>query len=108
MADPPPKPRRTPGGFVPPRPARPTTPSSNGHAPHDRPLGLRRSAWQDIDDEDDVELAAKRVRFQRVADVDDTAQVRTSGRPSRAALIGALIVVAVVVLAVILYRMAPP
>ena len=107
MAEPP-KPRRTPGGFVPPRIAKPSPPASNGHAKPNRPLGMRRSAWEDVDTEDEVHLSAERVRFQRVADIDDTQQVRATGRPSRAVLIGVLIVVAAVALAVLLYRLAPP
>jgi len=108
MADPTP-PRRTPGGFVPPRAAQPIPPHTNGHH-HDRPLGLDRSAWEDVDEEDEQGLAAERdrVRFQRVADMDDSAKVRTAGSPSRAVLVGVLIVVTAVVLAVVLYRMAPP
>ena len=101
------RPPRTPGGYVPPRIARPRTPPGNGHAPQ-RPLNLRRSAWEDVDDDDAERLAAERVRFQRVAELDDSAQVRSSGVPSRAVLIAVLVVVAVVVLAVVLYRMAPP
>src|SRR5258708_34564257 len=93
MADPP-KPRRTPGGFVPPGLVKPTTPAPNGHPPPDRPLGLRRSAWQDVDADDEVLLAAERVHFERVADVDEAGRGRVSGRPSRAALIGGLVVVA--------------
>jgi hypothetical protein len=107
MADPP-KPRRTPGGFVPPGLVKPTTPERNGHPPAERPLGLRRSAWQDVDEDDEALLAAERVHFERVADVADAARVRISGRPSSAVLLGVLIVVAAVVLAVVLYRMAPP
>lgn len=105
MADPS-RPRRTPGGFVPPNLVRPHPPESNGHS-HDRPLNLRRSAWEDVDAEDAERVAAERVRFQRVAEMDDSAQVRVSGGPSRAVLLGVLIVVAAVVLAVVLYRMAP-
>lgn len=106
MAEPPP-PRRTPGGFVPPQIVRPHPPETNGHG-RDRPLGLRRSAWEDVDAEDSERVSAERVRFQRVAELDDSTQVRASDRPSRAVLIGVLIVVAAVVLAVVLYRMAPP
>jgi hypothetical protein len=103
----PPRPRRTPGGFVPPSIVRPHPPGSNGHSA-DRPLNLNRSAWEDVDADDDQRVAAERVRFQRVAELDDAAQVRASARPSRAVLVGVLIVVAAVVLAVLLYRMAPP
>ncbi len=106
MADPSP-PRRTPGGYVPPQLLRPRPPAGNGHDP-ERPLNLSRSAWEDIDEEDAQRVSAERVRFQRVAEIDDVAQVRASGRPSRAVLVGVLIVVAAVVLAVMLYRMAPP
>lgn len=106
MADPGP-PRRTPGGFVPPRLARPRPPQGNGHKAK-RPLNLNRSAWEDVDSEDEQRLAAERVRFQRVAELDDSQRVRASGRPSRAVLIGVLIVVAAVVLAVVAYRLAPP
>ena len=107
MAADPPPPRRTPGGFVPPRTARPRPPETNGHHV-DRPLNLRRTAWEDVDAEDEARVTAERVRFQRVADLDDSVQVRASGRPSRAVVIGVLILVAAVVLAVVLYRMAPP
>jgi len=108
MADPTP-PRRTPGGYVPPKVARPTPPQTNGHHA-DRPLNVNRSAWQDVDEEDEQHLAADRARtrFERVADMDDSARVRAAGTPSRAVLVGVLIVVAAVVLAVVLYRMAPP
>lgn len=108
MADPTP-PRRTPGGFVPPRVAKPEPPHTNGHR-LDRPLNLNRSAWEEVDQEDEQRVAAEqdRVRFQRVADMDDSARVRAAGTPSRAVLVGVLIVVAAVVLAVVLYRMAPP
>jgi hypothetical protein len=106
MADPSP-PRRTPGGFLPPKIVRPRPPATNGHSP-DRPLNLRRSAWEDVDEEDAQHLDAERVRFQRVAELDDSAQVRASARPSRAVLVGVLIVAAAVVLAVVLYRTAPP
>ena len=92
---------------MPRQPAKPRRPAGNGHAP-DRPLNLRRTAWEDVDAEDDERVSAERVRFQRVAELDDSAQVRASGRPSRAVVVGVLIVVAAVVLAVILYRMAPP
>ena len=106
MADPT-RPRRTPGGFLPPNLARPRAPESNGHAAQ-RPLNLNRSAWEDVDAEDEQRVAAERVRFQRVAELEDSAQVRISARPSRAVLVGVLIVVTAVVLAVVLYRMAPP
>jgi hypothetical protein len=102
-----PRPHRTPGGSVPPNLARPRPPSSNGHS-KDRPLGMLRSTWSDVDAEDDHQLAAERTAFQRVADVDPGMQVRASSRPSTAAVIGVLIVVGLVVLAVVLYRMAPP
>ena len=92
---------------MPPQLLRPHPPKGNGHTP-DRPLNLRRSAWEDVDDEDSQRVSAERVRFERVAELDDTAHVRASGRPSRAVVIGVLIVVAAVVLAVVLYRMAPP
>jgi len=102
-----PRPHRTPGGFVPSNLARPRPPSSNGHA-KDRPLGMLRSTWSDVDAEDERLLAAERTAFERVADVDPGMQVRASGRPSTAAIVGALVIVALVVLAVVLYRMAPP
>lgn len=101
-----PRPRRTPGGFVPPSVARPQAPSSNGHH-REQPLDMR-SAWAGVDAEDEHRLAAERTAFQRVADVDPNLQVRASGRPSTAAIVGVLIVVGLVVLAVVLYRMAPP
>jgi hypothetical protein len=102
------RPRRTPGGFVPPKLARPQPPATNGHSPQPRPLNLRRSAWSDVDEEDERVLAAERVTFQRVADVDPNVQVRASGRPTRAALVGVLVILGLVVLAVVLYRFAPP
>jgi hypothetical protein len=102
------RPRRTPGGYVPPDIVRPQAPESNGHAPEERPLMLRRSAWSDVDAEDERHLAAQRTAFERVADIDPNVQVRASGRPSVAAVVGALIVVGLIVLAVVLYRMAPP
>jgi hypothetical protein len=105
MADPPH--RRVPGGALPPHLARPRKPEHNGHGP-DRPLGLRRGAWQDVDAEDDNRLAADRVSFRRVADIDPGVQVRPSGRPSTAVIVGVLVALGLVVLAVVLYRMAPP
>jgi hypothetical protein len=103
----PPTPRRTPGGFLPRRHAPPKAPSGNGHA-SDRPLGLRRSSWEDVDAEDEQRIEAERVRFQRVADVDPRVEVRFSARPSPAVVIGVVIALGLVVLAVVLYRMAPP
>jgi hypothetical protein len=105
MADP--SRRRLPGGALPPHLARTRKPESNGHGP-DRPLGLRRGAWEDVDDEDDTRLAAERVTFQRVADLDPGVEVRPSGRPSASVIVGVLVLVGLVVLAVVLYRMAPP
>jgi hypothetical protein len=102
-----PRHRRVPGGALPPHLGRPRQPESNGHA-RERPLGLRRGAWEDVDEEDDTRLAAERVAFQRVADIDGRVEVRPSGRPSAAVIIGVLVAVGLVVLAVVLYRMAPP
>jgi hypothetical protein len=107
MPDEPP-PRRTPGGFVRRTGAAPKPPESNGHTP-DRPLGLLRSAWgAGGDAEEERATAADRTAFKRVADIQPAAEVQSSGRPSIAVLVGVLIVVGVVVLAVVLYRMAPP
>jgi hypothetical protein len=96
-----------PGGSLPRQLARPEVapPPANGRR---RPLGAVRSVWQDLDDDDvpppDV---PRRVSFRTVADLPPGSHVRISGRPSRAALIGLVIVVAVVVLAVLAYRLAP-
>jgi hypothetical protein len=102
-----PRPRRTPGGALPPHLARPRRPESNGHTPHPMP-SLMPHAWENLDAEDEERLAAERTAFRRVAEVMPDAEVRASGRPSLAAIVGIALVVAVVVLAVVLYRMAPP
>jgi hypothetical protein len=102
-----PRPRRTPGGYVPPDIARARPPEGNGHAPH-RPLGMLRSTWSDVDAEDEQTLQAERTKFERVADLDPGIEVRASARPSIAVIAGVLVVVALVVVAVLLYRMAPP
>jgi hypothetical protein len=133
------RPRRTPGGALPPRLVRPRQPETNGHTPHppatpaeqpqdtaaDQPrapggpdwhdldgtdrrrrhLGV---TWQELDAEDEEQREHERVAFRRVADVVPSAGVESSGRPSTAVIAGVLIVVALVVLAVVLYRMAPP
>jgi hypothetical protein len=122
-----PRPHRIPGGALPRRLARPTRPETNGHSRHravdlrgaggdrpephiadERPLGLNRAAWEDLDAEDDQRLQAERTAFRRVAEVASGAQVDRSGRPSAAVIAAVLVVVAVVLLAVLLYRMAPP
>lgn len=112
MGEQPQTPRRMPGGALPPRYARPRSPESNGHAPAPPPPPARRpltgEAWRRLDAEDEQRIAAERTAFRRVADVLPDNEVRASGRPSPAVLIGTLLVVAVVVLAVVLYRMAPP
>jgi hypothetical protein len=69
---------------------------------------LMPHAWENLDAEDEERLAAERTAFRRVAEVMPGAEVRASGRPSVAAIVGIALVVAVVVLAVVLYRMAPP
>ncbi|HXA28325.1 MAG TPA: hypothetical protein VN193_06215 [Candidatus Angelobacter sp.] len=102
-----PRPRRTPGGALPPRLARPRHPESNGHTPHELP-GLMPQSWEQLDQEDEERLQAERTAFRRVAEVVPGVEVHASGRPSRAAVIGVLLVAAVVVLAIVLYRMAPP
>jgi hypothetical protein len=102
-----PKPRRTPGGALPPHLARPRRPEGNGHGPRPMPR-LMPEAWERLDAEDDEHLAAERTAFRRVAEVMPDVEVRASGRPSRAAILGALLIVGVVVLAVVLYRLAPP
>jgi len=107
MGDPPPTPRRTPGGALPPHLARPRHPGSNGHAARPVP-GLMPQAWSELDEEDDARLAAERTAFRRVAEIGPELQVHRSLRPSRAAIIGVLLVAAVIVLAVVAYRMAPP
>ncbi|HZS12969.1 MAG TPA: hypothetical protein VFC09_00085 [Candidatus Dormibacteraeota bacterium] len=102
-----PGPRRTPGGALPPRLARPRRPESNGYTTRPRqPLSLR--AWESLDAEDEERLQAERTAFRRVAEVVRDVEVRSSGRPSRAVVLGVLLVAAVVVLAVVVYRMAPP
>jgi len=104
-----PRPRRTPGGALPPKLARPRQPESNGHhratPTPQRHLGV---TWQQLDAEDEEQSDHERVAFRRVADVVPSARVTTGGRPSTAVIAGVLIVVALVVLAVVLYRMAPP
>jgi hypothetical protein len=102
-----PRPQRTPGGYVPPQVARPRAPESNGHG-RERGLEALRPTWTDLDAEDERTLAAQRTAFERVADVDPQLQVRASARPSLAVVVGVAIVVGLVVLAVVLYRMAPP
>ena len=102
-----PRPRRTPGGYVPPDLARPRTPATNGHSPH-RPLNMLRSTWRDVDAEDEQSLQAERTKFQRVADLDPGIQVRASARPPMAVIAGVLLVVVLIVVAVLLYRTAPP
>jgi hypothetical protein len=105
----PPRPRRLPGGALPPRLARPDRPGSNGHAPPPPRQELRDgTAWGEVDAEDEQRLAAERTAFRRVAEITGEARVRASGRPSPAVIAGVLIVVGLVVLAVVLYRMAPP
>jgi hypothetical protein len=100
--------RRAPGGALPPHLARPRHPESNGHAAQPRQPRLMPEAWGQLDAEDEERLAAERTAFRRVAEILPGAEVRSSGRPSAAALAGVVLVVAVVVLAVVLYRMAPP
>lgn len=112
MGEHPSRPRRTPGGALPPKLARPRHPERNGHAPEPAPAPSAPSMmprdWAALDAEDDARLAAERTAFRRVVDVLPRHEVRASGRPSPAVLIGVLALVAVVVLAVVLYRMAPP
>jgi hypothetical protein len=69
---------------------------------------LMPRAWEQVDAEDEERLTAERTAFRRVAEVVPDAQLRSSGRPSPAVIVGVLVVVAVVVLALVLYRMAPP
>jgi hypothetical protein len=61
-----------------------------------------------MSDDEERESAAQRTPFQRVAEIQPASEVEASGRPSPAVLVGVLIVVGLVVLAVVLYRMAPP
>jgi hypothetical protein len=104
-----PRPRRTPGGALPPHLARPRHPESNGHAPEPpQQPRLMPQSWATLDDEDEQRLAAERTAFRRVAEVVPGVEVRPSGRPSAIAIVGVVLVIAVVVLAVVLYRMAPP
>ncbi|HEV7678273.1 MAG TPA: hypothetical protein VGQ42_06865 [Candidatus Dormibacteraeota bacterium] len=118
MAEPPR--RRLPGGTLPPHLARAHAPGGNGHAPPPAPKRapaprpLRPAPrehppdWTDVDAEDERRMVAERVAFRRVAEVDPGIEVRASGRPSPAVVIAVLAVAGLIVLAVVLYRMAPP
>jgi len=111
--------RRLPGGTLPPHLARPHVPTGNGHtapqAPAPRPARPLRPAtperqrdWAEVDAEDERRMVAERIAFRRVAELDPGVEVRASGRPSAAVVIGVLLVAGLIVLAVVLYRMAPP
>ena len=107
MAEAEPPRRRMPGGSLPRQLARPesVTPPANGQR---RPLGAIHSVWQDLEDDDlPTPDVPRRISFRTVADLPPGSHVRISGRPSRAVLTGVAIVVAVVVLAIVLYRFAP-
>jgi len=93
-------PRRLPGGALPPRYARPHAPEANGHAPAPPPA----EELQRLDAEEEPESG----RFRRVAEIVPDAAVATSGRPALVVIVATLVVIGVVVLAVVLYRMAPP
>ena len=106
---------RLPGGSLPPGLARPRPPSGNGHGEATPPVGraplrMRRSAW--VDPELDEATSARKPRrareFSRLLDPVFAKDVRIGGTPSAAVLIGVAIVVAIVVLAVAIYRLAPP
>jgi hypothetical protein len=117
-----PRPRRIPGGALPRGLARPRQPETNGHnratptgpatPPQPDASDARRRhlgvSWQQLDEEDEQQREHERVAFRRVADVVPSAGVKSDGRPSTAVIAGVLIVLALVVLAVALYRMAPP
>jgi hypothetical protein len=112
--------RRLPGGTLPPHLARPHAPGGNGHAvpaapPAIRPARplrpaapLRQPDWADVDAEDERRMVAERIAFRRVAELDPGVEVRAAGRPSPAVVVGVLLVAGLIVLAVVLYRMAPP
>ena len=110
-------PRRLPGGALPRHLVRPSRPSSNGHgrdpvpaARHaHHPLGGVGPGWADLDAADDAAAhASGRTEFRRVLDEDARVQPRSGWGPSRF-VVGLLLLVALVVLiAVLLYRSAPP
>ncbi len=95
-----------PGGALPPRYVRPRRPEANGHAAPVQPDSGER--WRELDAEDERRIDAERTAFRRVAEILPDAEVGASGRPSRAVVLATLLLVGVVVLAVVLYRMAPP
>ena len=70
--------------------------------------GLMPHGWAELDEQDDARLAAERTAFRRVAEIEPELQVHRSVRPSRAVIVGVLVIAAVIVLAVVAYRMAPP
>ena len=86
--------------------ARPRRPEANGHAAGAQPQPSER--WRELDAEDERRIDAERTAFRRVAEILPEAEVGASGRPSRAVVVATLLLAAVVVLAVVLYRMAPP
>lgn len=113
------EPRRPglPGGALPPSIARARPPESNGNiaptdpepSPHP-PLTRGRAAWEDLD-ADDLERSAaapQRTEFRRLLEMTPERAVRTGSTPSLAVWIGIALVVAVVILAIVLYRLAPP
>jgi len=116
-------PRRLPGGSIPRHLARPRSTSSNGHSrrplrdgpPELRDRGATRraaSAWEELDAEDEADAAAGeaagRTQFRRVIVPGADREVR-SGRGPSLFVVALLVAVAVVVLvAVLIYRSAPP
>ena len=109
-------PRRLPGGALPRHLVRPGSPPSNGH--HGDPVPARDSrhplggvgpGWADLDAADDAAARASgRTEFRRVLDEDAGRQSR-GGRGPSLFVVGLLLIVALVVLvAVLLYRSAPP
>jgi hypothetical protein len=100
---------------VPPGLARPRPPSGNGHGEATPPVGpaplhMRRSAWvdPDLDEAPPTQKVWRAREFSRLLDPVFDKEVRIGGTPSAAVLIGVAIVVAIVVLAVAIYRLAPP
>jgi cytochrome c-type biogenesis protein CcmH/NrfG len=76
-----------------------------------RPLNVVRSAWQDLDAEELTTTeteGTQQTEFRRMVRRSAEHAVRTSRSPAPAVWIGLGVVVAVVVLAIVLYRLAPP
>jgi len=69
---------------------------------------MRRSAWVDPDLEEAAPPRKRGREFSRLLDIASRKEIRLGNTPSAAVLIGVAAVVAIVVLALVLYRMAPP